>query len=415
MRRASVVTLIIVIVGLLVAAGVVATIKLRQHKPDAPAGAPFEPSEAAEFMDAREVQWQPTADLVGTVFAMRSVTVRNELAGVVRSVGFQSGDTVAEGQILLRQDENADRADLEAAKAAVRVAEANIVQVDTQIKLADAELGRMSDVQSRAISQMDIDRARTKADSARADRIRWLAEVDQAKARVAQVEARLAKLTMSAPFRARAGMRTVHEGQFLKEGVDVVDLQELTDQIYLDFAIPQQYAPRVKEGAIVMATGELLGPAPVAIKVVAVDATVSNDTRNLRVRSVVDNPRGSLVPGMSVQVRVPIDEPMPCVVVPSMAVRRAAYANSVFVITPDPDGQTLRAHQRFVTLGQTLGENVIVLTGLKAGERVAAAGSFKLREGVKVISGPPGGPAGGAAGEAAPVAPASKGNAAPGK
>jgi membrane fusion protein (multidrug efflux system) len=399
----------LLVVGLLIAAGGVATMKLRQRKPDAPAGAMPEPTEAAEFVAAREMPWQPTADLVGTVFAMRSVMVRNELAGVVRQVGFQSGDTVEAGQVILVQDDSTDRADLEAAKAAVRVAEANITQSDTQIKLADVELGRLAEVQSRAVAEVDLDRARSKADSARADRGRWMAEADQARARVAQVEARLAKLTIKSPFKAHAGMRTVHEGQFLKEGTDVVELQELTDRIYLDFAIPQQYAPRVKEGMTVMANAELLGPDPVAIKVVAVDATVNYDTRNIRLRGIVDNPRGILVPGMAVQVRVPIEEPKTYVVIPSMAVRRAAYANSVFVVTPEADGQTYRAHQRFVTLAQTVGENVIVLDGLKAGEQVAAAGSFKLREGVKVQMAPPGGAAPkGASPGAPPAAPGDK-------
>jgi membrane fusion protein (multidrug efflux system) len=211
-------------------------------------------------------------------------------------------------------------------------------------------------------------------------------------------------------------MRTVHEGQYLKEGTDVVELQELTDQIYLDFAIPQQYAPRVKEGTTVMATADLLGSEPVKIKVVAVDATVNNETRNLRIRSIVDNTQGRLVPGMSVQVKVPIEEPKSYVVVPSMAVHRAAYANSVFVVTPEPDGQTFRAHQRFVTLGPTVGENAIVLQGLKPGERIAGAGSFKLREGAKVMVAPPGQPAQPGAG-AAPGSsgPPTKASAAPAK
>jgi membrane fusion protein (multidrug efflux system) len=350
----------------------------------------FEPSEATALVEAREVPWQATADLVGTVFALRSVTVRNELAAAIRSVGFQSGDTVEQDQVLLKQDDTTDRADLDAAKAAVRVAEANIAQVDSQVKLAEAELTRLTDVQSRAVAAVEIDRARAKLDSTKADRGRWLAEVDQAKARVAQVEARLAKLTIRAPFRARAGMRTIHEGQYLKEGTDIVELQELTSTVYLDFAIPQQYAPRVRAGVTVMATAELLGPEPVQIKVVAVDATVNYDTRNLRIRSVVENPRGTLVPGMSVQVRVPIEEPKNFVVVPNLAVRRAAYANFVFAVEPDPkDGQSLRAHQRFVTLGQAVGEDVIVLQGLKPGDRVAGAGSFKLRDGAKVMPAAP--------------------------
>lgn len=391
MRRAWAVIaggLVVAVIGVV---GTVMVTKSRQNKGDQPPPSSFEPSEAIEIVEARQINWQPMADLMGTVFAMRSVTVRNELPGVVTHVGFDSGQIVEAGQIVLQQDETTDRADLEAVTAAVRVAEASVEQADAEIMLAEAELNRLTSVQSRAIAEVEIDRARTRVDTARATRGRWAAEVDQARARVAQVQARLAKLTIRAPFRARAGMRTVQEGQFLSEGVNVVDLQELTDTIYLDFAIPQEYASRATPGTMVSVTGDALGPDPVLIKVVAADSTVNNETRNLRVRALVDNPGNKLVPGMFVQVRVPIDEPRPYIVVPSMAIRRAAYANSVFVIAADPKG-TPRATQRIVTLGPTIGEDIIVLDGLKIGERVAAAGSFKLRDGVKVIEGPPASP-----------------------
>lgn len=390
MRRAWAVIAGVLIVAVVGVTGGVAVMKVRESRAAQPPAPSFEPSEATEIVEAREIAWQPMADLMGTVFAIRSVMVRNELAGVVTHVGFDSGQIAEAGQIVLQQDETSDRADLEAVTAAVRVAEASIEQADAEIKLAEAELERLTSVQSRAIAEVEIDRARTKLDTARATRGRWAAEVDQARARVAQVEARLAKLTIRAPFRARAGMRTVQEGQYLSEGVDVVALQELTDTIYLDFAIPQEFASRATPGTIVTVTGEALGPDPVQIEVVAADSIVNNQTRNLRVRAIVDNADGALVPGMFVQVRVPIDEPKPYVVVPSMAVRRAAYANSVFVIAPDETGAP-RASQRVVTLGPTVGEDVIVLDGLKVGERVAAAGSFKLHDGVKVIDGPPGG------------------------
>ncbi|MFN0133673.1 MAG: efflux RND transporter periplasmic adaptor subunit [Phycisphaerales bacterium] len=394
----------VVVVALVVGAGLV-TMNLLKAKPGAPEAGGFEPAEAAELVAAKEIPWQATADLVGTVIAMRSVLVRNELSGVVREVGFQSGDIVEQGQVILRQDDTTERADLEAVKAAVRVAEANIAQADSQIKLAEAELARFTGVQSRAIAEVDLDRARTKLDTTRADRGRWVAEVDQAKARVAQVEARLAKMSIKAPFRARAGLRTVHEGQYLAEGADVVALQELTDDIYLDFAIPQEYAPRVKPGTTVMAKADMLGAEPVKITVVASDAIVNNQTRNLRVRALVKNPGGVLVPGMSVQVRVPIDAPKTLVAVPTTAVRRAAYGNSVFLISPDEKGEGMRARQKFVSLGETVGEQVIVLDGLKVGDRIAAAGSFKLRDGVKVLEGPPGGAPGGPPGASGPSGP----------
>lgn len=383
MRRAWV-AMIVVGGALLAVVGGLATRGPGQDSGAAPAEPAFEPFEAVEVVEAREIAWQPTANLVGTVIAMRSIVIRNELSGVVREVGFQSGAVVEAGQVLLRQDEAIERADLETARAAVRVAEANIAQVDSQIRLAEVELERLAGVQSRAIAEVELDRARARLESARADRGRWLAEVDHAAARVAQVEARLAKLTIHAPFRARVGLRTVHEGQYLGEGVDVATLQELTDEIFLDFAVPQEYAPRVTLGTTVMATGALLGPHPVPIKVVAVDSIVNTSTRNLRIRAVVDNRRGTLVPGMSVLVSVPIDAEQPRIVVPTTAVRRAPHANSVFVIAPDEAGVT-RARQRFVTVGSTIGEDVVVLDGLAPGERIAGAGAFKLMDGVKVI------------------------------
>lgn len=402
MKRPWVVPVVVVASAAVLAAGGYAVVRTRHVNAEPPPDAPaFEPFEAAQIVEARKITWLETADLVGTVFALRSVTVRNELAGVVTHVGFQSGDVVEAGHVILKQDDTTDLADLEAVKASARVAEASIAQAEAEIRLAEVELQRLTGVQSRAIAEVEIDRARTRLDTARADLGRWHAELDQARARVAQVEARLAKLTIKAPFRARAGIRTVHEGQYLGEGTSVVDLQELTDRIYLDFAIPQEYAPRVIPGTVVMATGDALGPDPTPIEVVAADATVNYETRNLRVRAIVDNPGGRLVPGMFVQVRVPIAEPREFVAVPSTAIRRAAYGNSVFVITPDEHG-TPRAHQRFVTLGQSVGEDVIVLGGLEPGERVAAAGSFKLRDGVKVMDGPPGGmPQGGASEPAA--------------
>lgn len=381
----------VVIVGALVAGGA-AVYKLRTGAPKRGEAAAFVPMEAVEIVGAHEVSWTPTADIVGTVFAKRAVTVRNELAGVVRFVGFDSGDEVKEGQVILRQNDATEQADLNAAKAAVRIAQANMAQVDSEIALAEIEYNRMNGVQSKAIADVELDRARTKLDSAKADKARWMAEADQATARVAQVQARLEKLTLRAPFRARAGLRTVQEGQYLKEGTDVVQLQELTDTIFLDFAIPQEYAPRVTVGMTVMADAPLLGDGPVKITVAAIDATVNTDTRNLRIRAVVDNAKGTLVPGMSIQVRVPIDEPKQLVAVPSTAIRRAAFGDSVFVITKDKekDGkESLVAHQQFVTLGQAIGEDVIVVKGLTVGARVAGAGSFKLRDGALVMDQPP--------------------------
>lgn len=356
----------------------------------------FEPAFAVQVAKSRTVSWRPMADLVGTVLSLRSVTVRNELAGRVVKVNFESGTVVEEGDVLLSLDDTTEQADLSAARASVRVAAANLEVMDVRLTLARSELERMEQAAaSRAVAAMDLDRTRSELQRAEADRERLVAEIDQAKAKVTQVESRLSKMMIRAPFRARAGLRNVHEGQYLAEGTSVVMLEEVADKVYLDFPIPQEYAPRVHPGLTVMATSDVLGPEPVKIEVAAVDAAVNISTRNIRVRAVVDNTAGRLRPGMFVQIRVPVEEAKQYVVVPSTAIRRASYSDQVFVVgasskSEDPAG-TLRATQRFVKLGPTVGQDVIVLEGVKEGEEVAASGSFKLRDGAKVMAAPEGG------------------------
>jgi membrane fusion protein, multidrug efflux system len=349
----------------------------------------YEPAETVELVDARNVMWNPTADLVGTVIANRSVAIRNEFAGVIKTLGFDSGTVIEAGQPIVTLDDSAELADLDAAKAFVRIAEASVLQSDSRVFLAERMDERMRKVDEQNVTEMELDRTKTELDAARAERQRLQAEVDQAKARVHQVEVRIAKFKIAAPFKARAGIRVVHEGQYLAEGADIVMLHEVTDTIFLDFAIPQEYAPRVNPGTAVMATGAILGPDPVRLEVVAVDAQVNNNTRNLRVRAIVDNRRGVLVPGMFVQIRVPVEEPKPFVMVPGTAIRRASHADSVFIVKPGEKPNEMRAHQRFIEVGPAVGDDVIVLKGLEPGDKIASTGSFKLHEGALVIPAPP--------------------------
>lgn len=380
--------------GLLLAVGGgLAWVKYRQIRAAGAGHGGYEPAESVEVVEARQVPWQATSDLVGTVLALRSVEIRNELEGMVTKVGFQSGDLVEEGQVLLVQDDSSDRAELATAEAGVRVAQAAVDVAQTRVDLSRAEAARVKSAASTsgAVSGMDVDRAQTEVARSAADLERLRAEVQQAEARVGEIRTRIAKRTIKAPFRGRVGIRTVHEGQFLAQqmggqGSPITTLQEVSDTIYLDFAIPQEYVSRVSVGTVVMAASPVFGPESVPLKVVAMDAAVNNVTRNIRVRTVADNRGDRLRPGMFVQVRVPVEDPKPVVVVPATAVRRASYADQVFVIVPDKsDATKVRASQRFVKLGPSLGEDVVVVSGLSPGERLAGMGSFKLREGALVM------------------------------
>ncbi|MFO0829298.1 MAG: efflux RND transporter periplasmic adaptor subunit [Phycisphaerales bacterium] len=369
----------------------------KKHQFEAAMSAPPmpEPAEAAILVEARRVPWQPMSDLVGTAFSLRSVRMSNELAGTVKEVRFQSGSVVEAGQPLLTLDDSTARADLEAAEAAVRVAQASVDVGESKRRLAESEWNRVKEAGAQnAATPTEIDRRRAEVDQAVSELERLRAEVDQAQARVEQVKVRVAKHVIRAPFRGRAGIRNVHEGQYLAEGTTFVLLEEVADKIYLDFAIPQEYLARVAPGLTVLATCNALGDQPLAIEVVAVDATVNNDTRNVRVRGIVDNHEGRIRPGMFVQIRVPTEATKEYVVVPATAIRRATVGDHVWVVAPAESPDKLRAKQRAVKLGPSVGEDVIVLEGLQPGERIAAGGSFKMREGVLVFdaSKPPSAP-----------------------
>lgn len=418
MKKTPIVAGIALIVALAAVGGGLAWMKHRSMAAAANAPA-FQPPEFVDVIEATPMNWQPTARLVGTVIAKRSVTLANEIVGTVTDVGFDSGEEVQAGQVLVQMDLTTEKADLatseaaaRVARAAVEVAQANIAFSQSSLELAESNQRRFQGAGS-SVSATDIDRTNSELAKAKADLSRQRselersrAEVDRAEAQIRQIQSTIAKKTLKAPFHSRASMRTVHPGQFLAEGTSIVSLSEITDDIYLDFAVPQEYAARVKPGVVVEASSNMLGSEAVKITVVSIDATVNPTTRNVRVRSSVANPDHRLKPGMFIDVEVPVEAPRQYVSIPTTAVRRGAFGDHVFVLNPgdpakDPPG-AMRAQLRMVKLGPDVSGNVIISDGLKAGEQVAANGSFKLREGALVIKAPPPAPKTGAAEAATP-------------
>jgi membrane fusion protein, multidrug efflux system len=425
MRKMPVIAGTLLVVGLLGVIGAIAAWKYHDlHKPGEP---PMMPPQAIDIVKAESVPWQPTATLVGTVVAKRSVTLANEIAGTVTEVNFESGDLVEPGKVLVQQDLSSENADLAAAEAAQRSSAAAIDVAKADIRAAEATRDWAKGNQQRfkdaggAVSTSDLERANADLRKADADLERGQSsltkaqtDLDASKARVEQIKTRIAKKTLKSPFRARASIRTVHPGQYLAEGTTIVSLLEVTDDIYLDFAVPQEYSTRVVPGAVVIASSNVLGTKDLHINVISMDAMVNPTTRNVRIRASVADPEHKLRQGMAIDVEVPTEPVRPCVVVPNTAVRRAAFGDHVFVLTkmdPVPNmPPMLTAHQRMVTLGADLGGKVIVQSGLKEGEEIAAAGSFKLHEGATVFQGPPpqSAPPGAPAGEATPSTVSSK-------
>ena len=292
--------------------------------------------------------YRRTTTSIGTVIALRSITLHNELAGTVHSVNLVPGEIVEPGTVLIALDVAVEEAELQAQQA--------------QAALAGNVLERMSKaLEKAAASALDVDRAR--------------AERDIALAQVERIRAVIARKTIKAPFRARVGMADVHEGQFLREGTQLTTLQGLDDQAHVDFMVTQAVAAGLNAGDVV-AVFPAGAKTPIDAKIVAVDARVDSNTRNAKVRVAIPDAQHGPAPGASVRVQVPVGPKLDVVTVPVSALRKGPAGDHVFVLA-EQDGKT-RAQLRVVHSSTMLGDDVVILDGLKAGERVAAAGSFKL-------------------------------------
>ena len=313
-----------------------------------------EPMESVAVAVAKEREHRPTTTSIGTVLALRSITLRNELPGTIRQVRLMPGQVVEPGTLLVALDVSVEEAELKAQEA--------------QAVLAQTTLGRAQRLsQSRAASEEEVDRAR--------------AERDVVLAQIARTKAIIAKKIIRAPFRARVGMADVHPGH-LNEGTQLTTVQGVDDALHVDFTVAQHVAAglRVDHSVEVFATSD---SSPIAARIVAIDARVDPTTRNAMVRARIEGAAGAPAPGASVHVRVPVGPPRTAVAVPASALRKGPGGDHVFIIAPAKDGAT-RAHVRPVQVGAMLGDEVVIHAGLSAGEQVAASGSFKLRDAVLV-------------------------------
>ena len=344
--------LLLVIVG--AAAGLAAWKRADLQAEEVASAAMGEPVEAVTVAIAKEREHVRTTTAIGTVRALRSVTLRNEIAGTVREVALLPGEIVEEGTLLVALD--------------VSVEEAELAAQEAQAALAETLLGRVQRaLEKSGASEADVDRAR--------------AEHDVALAHVARTRAIIQRKTIHAPFRARVGLADVHPGQYLNEGTVLTTLQGIDEAVHVDFSVSQEVAASLREGMRVDVESNGAGPHPATV--VALDARIDPATRNALVRARLDDAAGAPAPGAAVRVRVPVGKSRKAVTVPVSALRKGPAGDHVFVIAPDGEGHT-RAALRMVQGGAMLGDEVVIESGLAAGEEVAASGSFKLREGAPV-------------------------------
>ena len=325
------------------------------------ASAPVPPA-TVSAMTAGYQQWQPQLSAVGTLRAVRGVDVTTEVAGLVRSIEFKSGDEVKANQVLVQLNADSDIAQLHALEAAADLA--NTVYERDKAQLA-------AEVISKA--QVDTDAA----------------DLKTKRAQVAQQAALVEKKTIRAPFAGKLGISTVNPGQYLNAGDKIVTLQTI-DPIYIDFNLPQQQLPKISLGQKVTLTADAYKDATFEGKVNAINPRVDANTRNVQIEATVPNSRRQLLPGMFATVKVNSGDEQRYLTLPQTALTYNPYGSTVFVIKPsdkkdDKGNAVLTAQQVFVTPGPTRGDQVAILKGVDAGSQVVTSGQVKLKNGMPVV------------------------------
>jgi len=341
--------------------GVIGGIKFLQIRTLIASGQPAEPPQAVSLSEVGEQDWENRLSAVGTVAAYQGVMVAAEAEGVVREILFEAGSHVEAGAALVRMDAEVEAAQLAAATASAELALTTLART--------RELFATS-----TISKADLDAAE--------------ALVKQTRAQVENLRAIVAKKTVLAPFAGRLGIRQVNLGQFLTKGEAVVSLQAL-DPVFVEFSLPQQRLGEVAEGLVVKVRADAYPADGFAGRLTALNPGVDPLTRSLRMQATLANAEGRLRPGMYVEVEVVLPVAEKVLAVPETAVVHTPYGSTIFVAVPGSQGADgkvgLAAEVRNVRLGERRGDFVVVLSGLKAGERIVTNGGFKLRPGAPLV------------------------------
>ena len=318
-----------------------------------------QPPQTVSTATASFSEWQGEFQAVGTVRAVRGADIAPEVSGVVTEIHFRSGQEIGTGAPLVQLSNESDLAKLQSLTAAAELAETIYERDKKQLEF-------------QGVSQAVVD-----ADAA---------SLKSAKAQLAEQRALLNKKLVRAPFPGRLGIRAVDIGQYVNAGMKLVTLQTL-DPVYVDFFAPQKSLEKIAPKQKVVLKVDAFPGQQFVGEISSVDPKLDPATRNLQVRATVRNQKKKLLPGMFATVVIASGAPQKFLTLPQTAVSFNPYGNTVFVIEEHKgeEGKTgLVAQQKFVTTGDTRGDQIAILTGIKEGDTVATAGQIKLRSGTPV-------------------------------
>ena len=350
---------------------------LSKSSPGAAKGAAAAPI-AVEVFQVKPTTVQEELQAVGSLQSNESVILRPEVSGRISAIGFKDGQAVKKGQMLIALDNALN--------------EAEVAQMKAEYDLALANLKRSEDLASRKfISSSAQDTAASNA------------QVAEAKLKLAQ--ARSSKMRIVAPFDGVVGIRGVSLGDYVKDGTDLVNVEDVRI-LKVDFRLPERNLTQIKVGQGIEVVADALPGERFSGLIDAINPRIDANGRSLEIRARLDNTGGKLRPGMFVRVRVIVGERANALLVPEEAI---VPQGAEFFVYKVVEGQARRIPVKIGVRREALVE---IVEGLKSGDQVVTAGMRLSRDGqpVRVLqpntSGTaPGAPKGEGSGKVEPKAP----------
>lgn len=282
--------------------------------------------------------------VVGNLMASESALISAEIAATVQSVVVKDGQPVSKGDILFQLDASTLKAELKRAEA--------------DVKLRKEEKERIKALFAKKVtSQYDVD----KAD----------AQLDTANANLELAKAKLAKATIKAPFSGFVGIRKVNLGDYIKEGVALIELVKL-DPLFVDFNMPETTLSILKQSDVVLVDIPALEQVKIAAQVVAIEPMVNAATRSIKVRASIDNEEHKFRPGLFARVHLPLKSASNVLWLPEAAI--FLNGDDKLVLTNN-EGKALR---KVVTILSYQRGKVAISEGLDVADQVVVAGHHKV-------------------------------------
>ena len=294
---------------------------------------------------------------VGSLRSRRSVVLRPEVSGRITQLNFTDGQRVRKGQVLVQFDDQLPMAQVLQGQAELSIAQAN--------QKRNQEL-----VAQNFVSQRSLDES--------------AANLQVAQAKLSLARATASRLKIVAPFDGIAGIRMVNVGDYLKDGADIVNIEDI-DALFVDFRLPERFQSKVRRGQIARVEVDALPGQKYTAVVQAIDPLIDANGRSVAVRACIDNRRLSLRPGMFARVNTVFGQRDNAAVIPEEALLPQGDSQFVIKLIPGADAQTWTTQRIPVEVGIRRPGTVEIIRGLQPGDTVISAGQQRVqRDGMKV-------------------------------